>query len=152
MTQPETRRRCKLSAIVVSYNREEIIGTVLRGLQFADEVILLDKSFTDRTAEIGAAFVDRVVRVPWSPTVEETRVSMESYCTPQDSPHISNVISMRYSGVLGDHFRFPPNCPRCPPWACQPRRRSATTGRIVKSRGWSGPSNRQIKNEGSHKI
>ena len=87
MTQPETRRRCKLSAIVVSYNREEIIGTVLRGLQFADEVILLDKSFTDRTAEIGAAFVDRVVRVPWSPTVEETRVSMESYCTPQDSPH-----------------------------------------------------------------
>ena len=59
---------------------------------------------------------------------------------------------MRYSGVLGEHFRFPPNCPRCPPWACQPRRRSATTGRIVKSRGWSGPSNRQIKNEGSHKL
>ncbi len=81
MTQPETRSRCKLTAVVVSYNREEIIGTVLRGVQFADEVILLDKSSTDRTAEIGAAFVDRVVRVPWSPTVEETRLSMESYCT-----------------------------------------------------------------------
>ena len=81
VTQSGTRSRCKLSAIVVSYNREEMIGTVLRGLQFADEVILLDKSSTDRTAEIGAAFADRVVRVPWSPTVEETRVSMESYCT-----------------------------------------------------------------------
>ena len=78
--QPKTRRRYKLSAVVVSYNREEMIGTVLRGLQFADEVILLDKSSTDRTAEIGGAFADRVVRVPWSPTVEETRVSMESLC------------------------------------------------------------------------
>ena len=79
--QPKPRRRHRLSAIVVSYNREEMIGTVLRGLQFADEVILLDKSSTDRTVEIGGAFADRVVRVPWSPTVEETRVSMESYCT-----------------------------------------------------------------------
>ena len=79
--QPKPRRRHKLSAIVVSYNREEMIGTVLRGLQFADEVILLDKSSTDRTVEIGGVFADRVVRVPWSPTVEETRVSMESYCT-----------------------------------------------------------------------
>ncbi len=78
--QPKTRRRYKLSAVVVSYNREEMIGTVLRGLQFADEVILLDKSSTDRTAEIGGAFADRVVRAPWSPTVEETRVSMESLC------------------------------------------------------------------------
>jgi GT2 family glycosyltransferase len=79
--QPKPRRRHKLSAIVVSYNREEMIGTVLRGLQFADEVILLDKSSTDRTVEIGGVFADRVVRAPWSPTVEETRVSMESYCT-----------------------------------------------------------------------
>ena len=62
--QPKPRRRHKLSAIVVSYNREEMIGTVLRGLQFADEVILLDKSSTDRTVEIGGAFADRVVRVP----------------------------------------------------------------------------------------
>ena len=62
--QPKTRRRYKLSAVVVSYNREEMIGTVLRGLQFADEVILLDKSSTDRTAEIGGAFADRVVRAP----------------------------------------------------------------------------------------
>ena len=81
MTQPKASCRDKLSAVVVSYNREEMISTVLRGLQFADEVILLDKSSTDRTAEIGAALADRVVRVPWSPTVEETRVSMESYCT-----------------------------------------------------------------------
>lgn len=81
MTQPKARCRHKLSAVVVSYNREEIVGTVLRGIQFADEVVLLDKSSTDRTAEIGAALADRVVRVPWSPTVEETRASIESFCT-----------------------------------------------------------------------
>lgn len=80
MTQPKARCRHKLSAVVVSYNREEIVGTVLRGIQFADEVVLRDKSSTDRTVEIGAALADRVVRVPWSPTVEETRASIESFC------------------------------------------------------------------------
>ena len=38
--------REKLSAVVVAYNRAPLIGTCLRALAFADEVIMVDKSST----------------------------------------------------------------------------------------------------------
>src|ERR1700677_3077727 len=41
----------KVSAFVISYNRAAIIGTCLRALRFADEVIVVDKSSTDRSEE-----------------------------------------------------------------------------------------------------
>jgi hypothetical protein len=63
----------KLSAVVIAYNRAAIIGTCLRGLGFADEVIVVDKSSTDATPEIAARHADRVISVPWTPTVEDTR-------------------------------------------------------------------------------
>ena len=72
--------RAKLSAVVVSYNRARLIGTCLRGLGFADEVIVVDKSSTDGTAEIAARHADRVITVPWSPTVEETRAFAVAQC------------------------------------------------------------------------
>jgi hypothetical protein len=105
----------------------------------------------DSLVPIGGDLADAASRIMQGNGSTEAFAALEGR-EPQASPHISHVISMRYSGVPGDHFRFPPNCPRCPPWACQPRRRSATTGRIVKSRGWSGPSNPQVKNEGGYKL
>ncbi len=65
--------RQMLSAIVISYNRADIIGTCLRALAFADELIVIDKSSTDETPRIASLHADRVITVPWSPTVEETR-------------------------------------------------------------------------------
>jgi hypothetical protein len=73
--------RVKLSAVVVAYNRASLIGTCLRGLGFADEVIVIDKSSTDATREIAARHADRVITVPWSPTVEETRAFAVAQCT-----------------------------------------------------------------------
>jgi hypothetical protein len=73
--------REKLSAVVVSYNRALLIGTCARALGFADEVIVVDKSSTDGTAEIAARYADRVITVPWSPTVEETRAFAVAQCT-----------------------------------------------------------------------
>ncbi len=72
--------RQKLSAFVVSFNREAIIATCLKALQFADEVILIDKSSTDNTVLLGTPLVDRVITVPWSPTVEETRAFAVAQC------------------------------------------------------------------------
>ena len=72
--------RQKLSAFVVSFNREAIIATCLNALQFADEVILIDKSSTDNTVLLGAPLADRVITVPWSPTVEETRAFAVAQC------------------------------------------------------------------------
>jgi hypothetical protein len=71
----------KLSALVVSFNRAGIIGTCLRALRFADEVIVVDKSSTDETPEIAARLADRVITVPWSPTVEETRAFAVAQCS-----------------------------------------------------------------------
>lgn len=71
----------KLSAFVVSYNRAAIVGTCLRGLRFADELIVVDKSSTDATPLIAAALADRVITVPWSPTVEETRAFAAAQCS-----------------------------------------------------------------------
>jgi hypothetical protein len=72
--------REKLSAVVVSYNRALLIGTCLRAVGFADEVIVVDKSSTDGTAELAARYADRVITVPWSPTVEETRSFAVAQC------------------------------------------------------------------------
>ena len=46
--------REKVSAFVISFNRAAIIGTCLRALRFADEVIVVDKSSTDETPAIAA--------------------------------------------------------------------------------------------------
>lgn len=75
------QERLPVSAVVVSYNRADVIGTCLRALAFADEVIVVDKSSTDGTARIAAALADRVIVVPWSPTVEETRAFAVAACS-----------------------------------------------------------------------
>lgn len=76
-----SHERARLSAFVISYNREAIIGTVLRAISFADEIVVIDKSSSDRTAEIAAGLADRVIVVPWSPTVEETRAFAIAQCS-----------------------------------------------------------------------
>ncbi len=72
--------RQKISAVVISYNRADLIGTCLRALSFADELIVVDKSSTDGTADMAAPLADRVISVPWSPTVEESRAFAVETC------------------------------------------------------------------------
>jgi glycosyltransferase involved in cell wall biosynthesis len=72
--------RARISAFVVSYNRVALIGSCLRALAFADEIIVIDKSSTDATRIVAGRLADRVITVPWSPTVEETRTFALSQC------------------------------------------------------------------------
>jgi glycosyltransferase involved in cell wall biosynthesis len=62
-----------ISGFVVAYNRAALLGTCLRSLRFVDELIVIDKSSTDDSPRIARRYADRVITVPWSPTVEETR-------------------------------------------------------------------------------
>jgi glycosyltransferase involved in cell wall biosynthesis len=71
--------RQKISAFVIAFNRANILGTCLRALEFADELIVVDKSSTDGSRAIAEAYAD-VVTVPWTPTVEETRTLALSLC------------------------------------------------------------------------
>lgn len=73
--------REKVSGVVVSFNRADLIVTCLKGLSFVDELIVIDKSSTDGTAELAACFADRVISVPWSPVVEQTRAFAVAQCT-----------------------------------------------------------------------
>jgi glycosyltransferase involved in cell wall biosynthesis len=73
--------RPKISGYVISYNRSAVIETCLRSLRFVDELIVVDKSSTDDTVEIARRYADRVVVVPWTPTVEDTRDYALSLCS-----------------------------------------------------------------------
>ncbi|MDR3537958.1 MAG: glycosyltransferase family 2 protein [Acetobacteraceae bacterium] len=70
----------RISAFVISYNRAGLIGTCLRALSFADEILVVDKSSSDDTRAVAAQHADRVITLPWSPTVEETRAFALSQC------------------------------------------------------------------------
>jgi glycosyltransferase involved in cell wall biosynthesis len=69
-----------ISAFVIAYNRAALLGTCLRSLRFADELIVIDKSSTDDTPRVARRYADRVITVPWSPTVEETRAFALEQC------------------------------------------------------------------------
>jgi hypothetical protein len=71
----------KISAFVVAYNRAAILGTCLRAVAFADEIVVIDKSSTDDSRTVAEGLATRVVTVPWSPTVEETRAAALDLCS-----------------------------------------------------------------------
>jgi O-antigen biosynthesis protein len=109
--------RAKVSAFVVSFNRPAVIGTCLRALRFADEVIVVDKSSTDDTPAIATRHADRVVTVPWSPTVEGTRAFAVTQCTHDwivfadddecFSPQAVKFIQQELTAPLADVYSFP---------------------------------------------
>lgn len=49
-----------ISAVVITFNEEANIERCLRGLRFADEIVVLDSVSTDRTVELARQFTDRV--------------------------------------------------------------------------------------------
>lgn len=75
-SQPQSRQVnqvAKISGFVIAYNREKILETCLQSLRWVDELIVIDKSSTDATAEIAKKYADVYETVPWSPSVEGTR-------------------------------------------------------------------------------
>ncbi len=109
--------RAKLSAFVITYNREQIIGTCLRALAFADEIVVVDKGSTDGTLAIARSLADRVISVPWSPTVEATRGLAVTRCTHDwilflDDDECLNAAAVRFldaelAAPRADIYRLP---------------------------------------------
>ena len=69
-----------ISGFVISYNRGTLIETCLRSIRFVDDLVVIDKSSIDATRVIASRIADRVITVPWSPAVEQTRVLALSHC------------------------------------------------------------------------
>ena len=54
-----------LSVAIITKNEEANIGRTLRSVQFADEIIVLDSSSSDRTVEIARSHNAKVYNEPW---------------------------------------------------------------------------------------
>lgn len=50
----------KISALILTRNEEAMIADCLKQLDFADEIIVLDQSSTDKTLEITSKFTDKI--------------------------------------------------------------------------------------------
>jgi glycosyltransferase involved in cell wall biosynthesis len=101
-----------LSGVVVTYNRCDVVETCLSAMRLCDELIVVDKSSTDGTAEIGRRMADRFLSVPWTPTVEGTRAEAVSQASGDwilllDDDECLNVDALRFiGGGCGKSARF----------------------------------------------
>jgi len=79
--EQETPTPTKISGFVICYNRAKLVETCLKSIRFVDELVVIDKSSTDGTAEIARHYADKFVEMPWSPSVEETRSQALGLCS-----------------------------------------------------------------------
>jgi glycosyltransferase involved in cell wall biosynthesis len=63
----------RISAITITYNEEANIEECLRGVSWADEIIVVDAMSTDATCDIAARFTPKVFRKPWQGYAEARR-------------------------------------------------------------------------------
>jgi glycosyltransferase involved in cell wall biosynthesis len=107
----------RISGFVITYNSGEILKTCLRSLRFVDELIVVDKSSTDKTPSVAAAYADKVISVPWSPLPTETRFVAYEACSHDFILYLDHDECLSVEGIhwvrenAGSHpagvFRFP---------------------------------------------
>lgn len=67
-----------ITVTAVVYNEEKRIENFLRSFLWSDDIIIVDKSSSDRTREIAAEFNARVIKVPYSDTGDEVKFAVEA--------------------------------------------------------------------------
>lgn len=73
-----------ISAFIPVFNEEKRIETTLKTLQWCDEIIVLDKESTDRTAEIAKIFHGKVFNMPNSHAYDSSEFEyMLKYCSSE---------------------------------------------------------------------
>lgn len=107
----------KISGFVITYNSGPILRTCLRSLRFVDQLIVVDKSSTDGTAELAAEWADTVITVPWSPLPTETRLVAYDACEHDFILYLDHDECLNTDGIRwvkdnaathpGQVFRFP---------------------------------------------
>lgn len=107
----------RISGFVITYNSGDILRTCLRSLRFVDELIVVDKSSTDNTPSVAAAYADKVISVPWSPLPTETRFVAYDACSHDFILYLDHDECLSVEGIhwvrenAGSHpagvFRFP---------------------------------------------
>ena len=66
-----------ITVITVVYNEEERIETLLKTMQWSDDIIVIEKSSTDKTKKIALRYTQNVITVPYSDTGDELKYGLE---------------------------------------------------------------------------
>jgi glycosyltransferase involved in cell wall biosynthesis len=69
-------KREQISVVTVVYNEEARIENLLQNFRWTDDLIVVEKSSTDRTKQIALCYTDNVITVPYSDTGCEARIGV----------------------------------------------------------------------------
>jgi glycosyltransferase involved in cell wall biosynthesis len=70
MSEKILMKKLNVSAIVVFYNEEKRAEAFLKSLAWCKEIIVFDKSSTDRTYEISSKYATKIIKIPFSEASE----------------------------------------------------------------------------------
>ena len=122
----------KISAYILTYNEAEKIAAAVSSVLWADEVVVVDSSSTDRTAEIAASLGARVVQVAFNGfgdlrnrAIEACHTTGSSASTPTSAAPQAvrdEILALLAGSPAHDVYRVP--------------RRSYMMGRWIKGSGW----------------
>jgi len=71
-------KKNNISVVVVVYNEEGRIENFLKSFLWADEIIVVDKSSTDRTIEIARNFTKNIICVPYSDASGSFKIGIDA--------------------------------------------------------------------------
>lgn len=80
-TRAREPRNIPLSAFVVVYNEMPVVELSLLSLWCCQELIVIDKGSTDGSLETSTPYATKILKVAWSPVVEDTRAAADEACT-----------------------------------------------------------------------
>ena len=122
----------KLSVYILTYNEEAKIGTAIKSVSWADEVVVVDSESTDATVLIAKALGARVVNVPFEGFGKLRNAAIESCshewifsldaderCTPEAASEIRQILN---APAPADAYYVP--------------RRNWFMGRWIRHSGW----------------
>ncbi len=67
-----------ISVITVVYNEERRIESFCKSFSWSDDLIIINKSSTDKTREIALKYTNKVIDVPYSDTGDELKLALEA--------------------------------------------------------------------------
>lgn len=95
-----------ISAVIIAYNEEKKIEDCLKSVSFADEIIFIDSSSTDKTVEIAKKYTSKIFTKPNNPMLNVnknfgfTKASGEWILNLDADERVSNELQKEIKGVL----------------------------------------------------
>jgi (heptosyl)LPS beta-1,4-glucosyltransferase len=75
-------KKLNVTAITVVYNEESRIESLLKNFEWCQQIILVDKSSTDKTVELAKKFTQNIITVPYSDAGDEFKLAVEEANNP----------------------------------------------------------------------